>query len=509
MAVANSDNKRLAKNTLLLYVRSFLVMIVGLYTSRLVIKALGVDDYGVFNIVGGFVVFFSIISGTLVATTQRFITVELGKNDSSNPRKIFSAAMAIHILLAVILLLLFETVGLWFLNYKLNIPSDRLSAANWVFQFSIISFLINIISSPYTAVIIAYERMRAFAFISLLDVFLKLVFVFLLFYIPYDRLIFYSLFILVIAVLDRVIYNVYCTKHFSITHLMLVKDRKTYKEMIGFSGMNFLGTFASILSNQGMDILLNLFFGVRINAARGVANQVLTAVGKFVNDFMTALDPQITKEYAAGNKTGSQNLCFMGAKFSFFLMLLMSIPIIYKAPCILYLWLNEYPEYAVIFVRYSLILSLFTVLSRPLITEILATGNLKTTVLWIGSSILTAVPISYLVFKSGFGPEYGYVVLTIVEFLSLNIRLLVLNKISGINFFTVFYKVVFPRIAVVAIFAFSLNAPLNSVTHNDFGGLVLYTILSLIVGCLIIFVIGLKKNERNALLTYALNKIRK
>jgi O-antigen/teichoic acid export membrane protein len=482
-------------------------MIIGLYTSRLVLNILGVDDYGIYTIVGGFVAFFSIISGSLVATTQRFITVELGKVGDSNPRKIFSAAMTIHIILASVLLLLFETVGLYVLNCQLNIPTDRYVAANWAFQFSLFSFLINIISSPYTAVIIAYERMSAFAFISLFDSILKLLLVLLLYIIPTDKLVVYSLFILSISLIDRVISSVYCRRQFDITRFVLVKEKRAYKEILGFSGMNFLGTFASILSNQGMDILLNLFFGVRINAARGIANQVQSAVGKFENDFLTALDPQITKEYSAGNKLASQSLCFMGAKFSVFLMFLIGMPIIFKAPCILGLWLGKYPEYAVPFLRYSMILAFFTVLSKPLVTEILATGNLKKTVLWIGSSIITTVPIAYIFFHLGFGPEYSYIILIAVEILTLNVRLLILEEIAFVNFVFPFYKEVLLRVLFVSIILSLINTPLSQLITDDFVGIVLYTLLSATLGLIVIILIGLKNSERKAIYSYVQKKI--
>ena len=507
MSNVNSNKKRLAKNTLLLYVRSLLTMIIGLYISRIVLDILGVEDYGIYNIVGGFVILFSVVSSSLVATTQRFITVELGKDNCSNPQKIFSAAMTIHIIIVIILFLLFETLGLWVLNNKLNIPANRYIAANCVFQFSVISFLISILSAPYMAVVIAYERMKAFAFISLFDVSIKLILVLLLYLIPYDSLILYSFFILFISILDRGIYNAYCSRHFEITRMIVVKDKQTYKEMISFSGMNFLGTFASILSNQGMDVLLNLFFGVRINAARGIANQVLAAVSKFVNDFMTALDPQITKEYSSGNKTASQTLCFMGAKFSVYLMFLLGIPLIYKTPYILQLWLNNYPEYAVIFVRLTLILSFFTVLSRPLVTEILATGNLKKTVLWIGSSILTSVPLALFIFKIGYGPEYSYIVLILVEFLSLNIRLVILEKIAGLPFFVVFYKEVILRVSLIAFILFPVNTLLSDYTNDSVMGFCCYLLMSISLGMIVLFVIGVKQAERSALLSYL--KIRK
>ena len=502
MSADLSPNKRLAKNTILLYMRTFLIMIISLFTSRVILNTLGVVDYGINNVVGGFVSLFSIISGTLVATTQRFITFELGKREDSNPHKIFCIAMGIHIMLAIVILILFETIGLWFLNCKLNVPADRLNAANWVFQFSVATFIVNIVSAPYTSVIVAHEKMSAFAYISLLDVILKLIAVYALYINPFDKLVIYSFLLFCVAINVRLIYSIYCRRNFEETKFKLILDKNKYKEMFGFAGMNFLGAFASILANQGMDIILNIFFGVTINAARGIANQVLSAISKFVNDFMTALDPQITKEYSSGNKLRSQELCFLGARFAYFLMLILSIPIIFKTPFILRIWLITFPDYAIIFVRFSLILALFTVLSKPLVTEILATGNLKITVLWIGSSVLMALPIAFLFFKSGFGPEYAYITLIIVEIVSLLIRLIILNKITGIPYVSKFFSCVIWRILIVTFLLFLFNRLISNNLNETISGFLVYILLSLLVGLVTIIIIGINKSEKKAFFIY-------
>lgn len=496
MAELQSNSKRLAKNTILLYMRTFFVMLISLFTSRVILQTLGVEDYGTYTIVGGFVGFFTIVSGTLVSTTQRFITFELGKGVKANTQKVFGAAMIIHILLAAILLILFETVGLWFLNYKLNIPDERLYAANWVFQFSILSFLVNIISTPYTAVIIAHERMKAFAYISILDVILKLAIVYALYLTPFDKLIMYSIFLFGVAFLDRMIYNIYCKRHFSETKLVFVKEKVLYKSMFSFAGMNFIGSFASILATQGTDIVINLFFGVTLNAARGIANQVLNAVIRFVNDFMTALNPQITKEYAAGNKEKSRSLCFQGAKFSYFLMLFFAIPIVYRTPQILTIWLGIYPDCSVIFIRCAFILAMLTVLSGTLTTEILATGNLTSTTWWIGGTRLMTLPLVYLCYKMGGSPEYAYYSLIVMEVISLYLRLVILEKITYIKFVSDFTTLVFTRVVLVTLLAGVIVYIVNVFFQESILGLLAFILVTELLVGVVVFFTGLSTSEK-------------
>lgn len=504
-----SDSKRLTKNTILLYARTLVVMLISLYTSRVVLNALGVDDYGINNVVGGFVSLFSIISGTLVATTQRYLNFELGKNSDSNPKKVFGASMCIHIVLALFLLVVLESVGLWFLNNKLNIPPDRLYAANWVFQFSILSFLVSILSTPYTAVIIAHEKMSAFAYISLMDVCLKLGIAYLITVTSKDRLIVYSSLILGVALIDQFVYWLYAKRHFIEAQFSLVKDKRLYKEMFGFAGMNFIGAFASILANQGMDIVLNLFFGVVINAARGISNQILSAVTRFVNDFMTALNPQITKEYASGDHEKSRLLCLRGSKFSFFLMMIFSVPIFFKIPYILEIWLGNYPDYSILFVRCALILSLTTLLSNSLITEILATGNLTSTTYWIGGIRLMALPLAYIVFRLGGGPEYGYYTLFFIEVISLFVRLRILEVITKMTFIRDFIKRVGILILPIVISVGIINFFLASFFSDTLPGLLIYASISCLLTVMFVAIGGLDKNERTAILGFIKAKISK
>lgn len=313
------NSKRLVKNTMFLYFRTLLVMGVGLYTSRLVLQVLGVEDFGVYNVVGGFVSMFSLLSGSLTAASQRFLAFELGK-DKSDIQKVFSSTVTIHFSLAIVLFLLLELIGLWFLNYKINIPSDRLNAANWVFHCSVLTFCINIISVPYNAAIVAYERMSAFAYASIFEAISKLAMVFVLFKIQYDSLILYALLAMLISLAMRFIYSIYCHINFKDCRYKFFIDKDLLKSLLNFSGWNFIGSSAGVLNNQGINVLTNLFFGVTLNAARGVAAQVDNAVNTFVSNFMMALNPQIIKAFSSKNYDYLNKMIISGTKAAFFLV---------------------------------------------------------------------------------------------------------------------------------------------------------------------------------------------
>lgn len=324
------NTKRIAKNTLMLYVRMLFGMLVSLYTSRVVLQALGVEDYGIYNVVGGVVAMFSLLSGSLSAAVSRFLTFELGRNDLVSLRKVFSSALCVHALLALFVLVLSETLGLWFLNYQMNIPADRMIAANWVFQFSLFSFLLGLFSVPYNASIISHERMGIFAFVGIGDTLLQLGIVLFIAFggICSDKLIVYASLLVVKGMLFQLFYFYYCRKSFKECRFKLSLDKQLLKEMTGFAGWNFIGASSAILRDQGGNILLNLFYGPALNAARGVANQVSNAIGSFVGNFMIALNPQITKSYAAAEYGYTFSLIFRGARFSYYLLLWLALPVL-------------------------------------------------------------------------------------------------------------------------------------------------------------------------------------
>ena len=318
----SDNNKRIAKNTLLLYVRMLFMMGISLYTSRVVLNTLGIEDYGIYNVVGGVVAMFGFINGSMSSATQRYITFALGKGDKQRLQTVFSTTLQIHTLIALIIILLGETIGLWFLYNKMQIPADRMDAAFWVLQCSIISTVVMIVSVPYNADIIAHEKMSAFAYISILEVVLKLMIVYMLVIFSFDKLILYSFLILSIQVLIRFCYSIYCNRHFEETKYKNVWDKSLFKEMTGFAGWSMFGNLAGVLFNQGLNMLLNVFFGPVVNAARGVAVQVQNAVQQFVGNFQMALNPQITKTYAQGDLESMHKLMYRSAKFSFFFTIL-------------------------------------------------------------------------------------------------------------------------------------------------------------------------------------------
>ena len=494
--ISSSSNKRLAKNTFLLYVRTLIVMGISLFTSRVILSSLGVNDFGTYNVIGGFVAMFSLVGGTLVSSTQRFINVELGKKEGGDVNKVFNTAIGIHTILALVLVLLFESFGLWFLNTKMNIPAGRLFAANVVFQCSVFAFLLNILCMPYNAVIIAFERMTAFAYISLLDALLKLGICYLLFIFDSDRLIIYSILLLGVSILNNVFYFSYCKQQFpDISIIRIVKEKDAYLRQTSFAGYTFLGSIASILANHGVNIVLNLFCGVAVNAARAIAVQVQHAVSKFVNDFMTALKPQITKTYAAGEMDKSLSLVYRGAKFSFFLMLILSTPIFFKTDYILRLWLNVLPDYSIIFVQLTLLYGLITVLSTPLTTIILATGKIKGNAFIISGLRILVLPLSYIVLSLGYPPYGVYFVLIVIDIFSIFTRLFVLKSITGIQL-NGYFKEVLSRVTIVLFVVMLVNYYFAPVFDESLLMLSAYACVSFIFSMVIIWCLGLNNLER-------------
>lgn len=373
----SSNNKRIAQNTLLLYFRTLFTMLISLYTSRVVLNTLGVTDYGIYNVVGGVVAMFSVISSSLSSAVSRFITYEIGRGDFEKLKRIFSTSVNIQIGISLVIIALAETFGLWFLNTKMNIPDGRIGAANWVLQCSLLSFIINLVSVPYNACIIAHERMTAFAYISILEAVLKLVVVYMLLISTYDKLATYAVLLVAVALIVRLAYSFYCRRHFEESHYRFVYDKSLIKEMTGFAGWSFFGNGAYMLNVQGVDMLINIFFGVTLNAARGVASQVQNAVMQFVNNFTVAINPQITKSYAAGDMRYVCKLVCRGARFSYFLLFIFVVPLFCEADYVLKLWLKIVPEYAVMFLRLSLFGTLMTLLGNSMLTAIMATGNIK------------------------------------------------------------------------------------------------------------------------------------
>lgn len=488
-------NKRIAKNTLLLYIRMLFLMIVNLYTSRVVLNALGVEDFGIYNVVGGIVAMFNVLSGSLSAAISRFITYELGKENLKNLNKIFSSAVTIQLGLAIIIILLAETVGLWFLNVKMNIPEIRMEAANWVFQFSILTFAINLISVPYNASIIAHEKMSAFAYISILEAVGKLTIAYLIVVSPIDKLIFYAILMCVVALIIRLTYGNYCKRHFSECTYHFIWDKQLLKQMFSFAGWNFIGASSAVLRDHGGNIIINLFCGPSVNAARSIAFQVNNAINQFIVNFMTALNPQITKSYATGNKEYMMTLIFQGARISFYMLFLLSLPILVNAHYILELWLKTVPEHTVFFVQLVLIFALSESISQPLVTAMLATGKIRNYQIIVGGLQMMNLPISYLLLRLGFFPEIVIVVAIGVSQCCLAARLTLLRGMIGISIRKYLKNVYFNimTISLVASIPSFISAQFLDESFLSFITVSLITILCTVIS---IYFIGCNRKER-------------
>lgn len=503
-----SQSSRIAKNTLIMYVRMFVMLLIGLYTSRIVLSTLGIDNYGIYNVVGGVVGMFGIISSSLSSSVSRFLTFEIGHGDLEKLKEIFSSSVMAQGAMAIGMVVLMEIVGIWFLNYKMNIPAERLNAANVVMHCSIVSFALGLINTPFSAELIAHEHFGIFAYLTLAESVFKLLVVFLLGISPYDKLETYAILLLLVTVILQVVYLIYCRKQFEECRIQRKFNKGLFKEMTSFAGWSFFGNASWTLNSQGIDILINLFFGVTLNAARGIANQVNSIVQSFVSNFMVAMNPQITKSYAQGDYEYLHRLVFSGAKYSFFLMLLFSLPICLETNQILELWLKNVPEYAVVFVRLTLISTMIFVLGMTLTTAQSSTGKMKK--MAIGTSLLTFLefPLVYLCFKVGMSAISCYVVHIIIYFSLLFVKIKIVKDFIHITYSSFIHNVLVKAFGVV-LCSFPIPVFLFFNTNESFVRLFLVTIVSVFSTVFSVYVVGMNKAERNFVLVYFRSKIRK
>lgn len=493
----SDNNKRIAKNTLLLYVRMLFTMAVSLFTSRVILNTLGVEDYGINNVVGGIVTMFSVLSGSLSSSISRFITFELGKGNIERLKTIFSTGVNIQLGMSVLIIIIAEAVGIWFLNAKMNIPADRMVAANWVFQCAILTFVLNLLSVPYNAAIIAHEKMSAFAYISVVEVSLKLIIVYMLMISPFDRLETYAVLLLLVGAVIRFIYGYYCKRHFEECTYHFVFDKPVLKEMTGFAGWNFLGNGAYMLNTQGVNILMNLYFGVAVNAARGIATQVDAALKQFVNNFTTAVNPQITKSYAQGDLDYMHKLVCRSAKFSAFLMMFFAVPIILETNTILTIWLKTVPDYAVIFLQWIIISSFMdTVLANSLVTSMFATGKIKRYQIIVTTVGCLVFPLSWIAFKLGFEPQVGYILYFIIYTILLFVRLYLLKDMVKLPVMMYIREVLY-KLAPIIVVGFAIPGILILTMDAGWLRLILVCLLSVLVTAASEYFIGLSNKEKN------------
>lgn len=501
MATDIHREQRIAKNTLMLYVRMLFLMLVGFYTSRVVLNALGETDFGIYGVVGGVVAMFTIISGSLSAAITRFITFEMGKSEEGRLPAVFSSAVTIQIILALIVVVIAEPAGIWFIENHLNIPPDRLSAAHWVFQFSLLTFVINIISIPYNASIVAHEKMSAFSVIGIMEGIAKLGVAFLILRSPIDRLIYYSALMCVVAVGVRMAYTAYCRRHFEECRFRFIWDRNLLTQMFSFAGWNFIGVASGALRDHGGNILINIFSGPAANAARTVSIQLGGAVQSFVTNFMTAVNPQITKSYASGETDYTMKLVFRSSKYSYFLLLVLALPIFMNTEPILGFWLGDVPERSAAFVRLALVFSLSECISAPLVTLMLATGRIRNYQIIVGGLQLLNLPVSYLVLKSGAPPESILVVAIVISQLCMAARLIMLKGMTSLSPGRFLGQVYLRQLAVTAI-AFIPSFWLSSLLDNDsFVSVLASCCMSVVITAVVILYAGLEGGERKTLVS--------
>lgn len=504
-----SNNKRIAKNTLFLYFRTLFTMAVSLYTSRVVLVTLGVDDFGIYSVVGGVVMFLSFLNISMANATQRFLNVELGRNDMDGVKRIFANALIIHFFISIVVVLLAETVGVWFLNCHMNIAQDRLEAANYVLQFSIVTMVTTIVSVPYNAAIIANERVSAFAYISIVEVSLKLILVLLLIYSPIDKLITYAASMFLVSLIVRLLYGIYCKRHFEECRAVKLKPEKaTIKQMMSFSIWTIVGALASIGHGQGISIVMNLFFGVAVNAAYGIANQVNQVVNNFVNNFMTALNPQIVKTYSANQRHEMHRLVARGCRMGFFMVLFFVVPITVETPALLGLWLKEVPDYAVDFVRLVLIITLLNSFASPLSAAQGATGDIRNYQIVLTTLGLLHIPLAWLCFTQGLNPNYAMYVYLGIVFIEQLFRIIFVSQSISMSIIP-FVKGFLLRCGAVCCLSFVVPTILHFYLPN--GIIMSFTIC--VIGALsvvlFVFTLGMGAIERQGVVKIVKAKIGK
>ncbi|WP_345742670.1 lipopolysaccharide biosynthesis protein [Aequorivita sinensis] len=492
-----------------LYIRMLLSLVVSLYTSRVVLNTLGVQDFGIYNLVGGIVVLFSFINSGMTAATQRFLNFEMAKNSTKAVQRVFSVSMNAHFLIIAVIILLSETIGLWFLNNRLNIPGDRMYAANIVYQFSLLSFCFSVLKVPYNASVIAYEKMSFYAWISVLEVVLKLVIVFLLVLFFYDKLILYSILVFAVSVIIFLAYRFFCRSLYESCRYQFLRDKTLLKELMSFSGWSLFGHMALIGSNQGISFILNVFLGVTINATMGIASQVNTAIYGFVSNFQIAFNPQIVKTYASGNLEEHKKLLFQASKFSYYLLLILAVPILLNTEYILTLWLIIVPDYATEFTQLIVLFSLVDALAGPFWSSINATGKIRKYQLGVALILFMNLPIAYLLLYFNYSPIYVIVAKVVINILLLLFRLIRTHSYLHFNYMNVLFQIYLRLLLISGITIGILYIIREKVFFSiqNWYDLILFSVLSLITTLTIILILGITKRERTYLINFIRNKI--
>lgn len=488
------DQKRIAKNTLLLYIRMGLIMLISLYTSRVILDALGATDMGIYSTVGGIVMMFAFLSNTMSTACQRFYAYELGRNDFVELKRVFSLCVSVFVAIAVLVVLFCETVGLALLYKKIQ-TEGRFEAAMWVFQCSIVSFIFTILRTPYQGMIIIKEKMKVFTYISVVEAVGNLAIALLIAHTSSDRLILYGILMLVINALVSLYYIFYCTHFYPECRFRFCWDTQKFKEIFSFAGWNMIGSLASVCKSQGLTILLNMFFGNALVAARAMAYKVYTTIQQFADNFFVAVRPQVLKSYSARDKEGMMKLVCQSSKYSFFLLFILSLPLLLETPLILDIWLETVPESTVLFTRLLIINALIDVFANPLGTSMLAYGKIKDYQICCGGTILLVLPVSYLFLKLHFPAETVFVISIIVSIIAMGVRMFFVSKKLGFSMKVYFTSVLLPVLGVV-IFSSAFPFWLEETMEGDWLRFAVVTSTSFVSTALVVFLLGMTKTER-------------
>lgn len=503
-----NNTKRIAKNTLMLYFRQILIMIVSLYTVRVVLNTLGAEDYGIYNVVAGVVTMFSFLSNSMATASQRYFSFALGQNDSENLKKYFSMSFTIYCLIAFFVLVLAETVGLWFVTQKLVIPVDRQNAAFWIYQASVFSMIFTILTAPFMASIIAHEDMNIYAYVSIIEVVLKLGIVFLLPLFAIDKLIFYGLLMAGVVFINTAIYRTICVKKYVECKFSFFWEKSLFKELVSYTGWNMFGSAVGVFKNQIVNIILNQFFNPVVNAARGIAAQVNSAVNSFAQNFSTAVRPQIIKNYASGEKEKMLQLMYRSCKATFLLMFVFALPLILEMPYVLKLWLKNVPEYAVLFTILALLDALIDTISYPIMAAAQATGKIKLYQAVVGGVLLINAPIAFVVLKLG-APAFSVFIVSIsVTSLAFIVRLCILKKLINFSFWNFIWKVFIPIICCAGL-AFIVPYFVRNMLDSSFIRLCVTVVVSVICVALCGYFVALSKKERQWIIGIVKSKLGK
>lgn len=505
MTVAE-NNKRIAKNTSLLYIRMIVVMCIQLYTSRVILNALGISDYGLYNVIGGLVVMFSSLNMSLGSSTSRFFTVELAKDDTSALNKVFSTAMAIHITMAFIVFILAETIGLWFFYEKMVIPPDRISASMWVFQLSVVSSMFSITQVPYNAAIIAHERMNIIAYVGIGEAISKLLIAYLISFSPIDKLIIYAILIFMVQLTVMMTYRFYCIKHFRETTFNFQRDGSLYKSMLSYSLYDTVGCMAVMAQGQGLNMVLNVFCGTVVNAARAISYQIQAAVSQFASNFMAAVNPQIIKYYTQGNMKDMMQLVRRASIFSFAVMYMIILPVSLEIDYLLEIWLGEYPPYTTSFVVIILINELLNAFRRPRITIFHASGHIKLSNIITGGILFLALPLGYILMKLGYPPTFVFGGMLFTTILADFTNMILLKRYIDYSMIE-FWKNVHLRCLFIIASVSLVPILIHNAFDFSFLRLSIVSLSSLISSIFIIWYFVIDENERNKIILLLKNKL--